>query len=105
MYYENINEKNLDKFKDEKNVIVEVYSQWCGPCKMLKSVLKEFAEKRDDVHVIALEIEENQEFAAANNVIGTPTTFVYFNGTKTKPSVFEGYIPLEEWDAIIEKGE
>lgn len=103
MYYENVNENNLNQLKDKSNIIVEVYSQWCGPCKMLKNVLKDLGEKRNDIHVVPLEIEDNQQFAAEHKVIGTPTTFIYFDGLESKPKIVEGFLPEEEWVKLLEE--
>jgi len=41
----------------DKLVMVDFRAEWCGPCKMLKPVLHDFAEKRDDVVLLTVDVD------------------------------------------------
>ena len=61
-------------------VLVDFYSDWCGPCKMLSPIVDEISEERGDIVVGKVNIDENMEIAAAYNVMSIPTLVIMKNG-------------------------
>ena len=77
---------NKDNFKKEvlesdKPVLVDFYADWCGPCVAMAPVVKELAEKKTDIKVAKLDVDQNRELASEYGVISIPT-FIYFKGGK-----------------------
>lgn len=35
----------LEKMKENKNVVIDLFAEWCGPCKRLEKPLEELAKK------------------------------------------------------------
>ncbi len=54
-------------------VLVDLYADWCGPCRLLSPVLEEIARERaDQVSVFKVNVDENRELARAFGVTGIP---------------------------------
>lgn len=68
----------------EKNInskgytLVNVYADWCGPCKMMAPVFEAIAE--DGIDVYKINLDQNREFAIQKQISGVPTTFIYKDG-------------------------
>ena len=66
-------------------VIIDVWADWCQPCKFLAPVLQEIAIEYDDKVIVAkLNIDEYPEVAKASGVTNIPTLLVYKDGKMAK---------------------
>jgi thioredoxin 1 len=75
----------MSKFKElingETPVLVDFYADWCGPCKMLTPIIKEVAgELKGKVKVIKVDVDKNQQAAAAYGIRGVPTMILFKKG-------------------------
>ncbi|MFE9181451.1 thioredoxin [Streptomyces sp. NPDC007126] len=70
--------------KSDKPVVVDFWATWCGPCRQLKPVLEAIAAEHSEIVVVKLDVDQNQETAAAYNVISIPTVNVYKGGELVK---------------------
>lgn len=62
-------------------VLVDYWSEWCGPCKMIAPVLDDIATTYEGKLTIAkLNIDDNQETPAKHGVRGIPTLMLFKNG-------------------------
>ena len=62
------------KIDNGEKVIVEMYAEWCGPCKMLKPTFEKVAnENTTDVQMYTMDIEENRDFVIKYGVRSIPT--------------------------------
>lgn len=77
--------KQTQTFNDiinaDKPVLVDFYTDWCGPCKMMVPILKELKKKMGDrVNIIKIDAEKNVDAAIKYNVSGVPTLILFKNG-------------------------
>lgn len=84
-----VNKENFDDevLKSEKKVLVDFYADWCGPCKMIKPIIEEIAEKNDDVKVASVNIEDEEELVEKYNVSSIPCLVIFENGEEVKRNV------------------
>ncbi len=89
-----------DIIKSEKPVLVDFFATWCGPCKMMHPVLEELHEKvGDKARIIKIDIDKNEQLAAAYNVRSVPTLMLFKNGKLEWRSA--GYQPVEPLEQVI----
>lgn len=85
-----LKEEKLEEMIKEGTHLVDFYADWCGPCKMLGSVL----EKMEDVSIIKVNVDEHAELARQFGVMSIPTIVIFKNGVEVKKQV--GFITEEE---------
>jgi thioredoxin 1 len=68
----------------EGTVLVDFYATWCGPCKMMAPIVDGIAEKRTDVKVCKLDVDEARDTAIKFGIMSIPTLMVFKNGENTK---------------------
>lgn len=83
MEKQNIRESSFSKIiQGDTPVLVDFYTDWCGPCKMMNPVLKELKKKMGDrLNIIKVDAERNADAAIKYNVRGVPTLILFRNGT------------------------
>ena len=78
-----INEENFEEevLKSDKKVLIDFYADWCGPCKMMSPIIDEIAkEKKDEIKVGKINVDENQELAIEYDVMSIPTILIINKG-------------------------
>lgn len=93
----------MDEFKKIASssplVLIDVYADWCGPCKKLSPILDEInAEMKGKLKLVRIDADANRELMSQLYIEGLPTMFVYKNGTRTWTA--EGLTPK---DIIVSK--
>lgn len=67
--------------KADRPVLVDFFTTWCGPCRLLAPVVEEVArEYAGRAKVAKIDAEENPQAAAAHEVMGFPTLVVFKAG-------------------------
>ena len=93
-----------EKIKGKPMVIIDYNATWCGPCKQLSPILKEWVKAQNGkVELIEIDVDENQELAKAKKIESIPYLEMYKNGVKTWTSV--GLIGKEELDKSVGSGQ
>ena len=95
-------EEALQKARAEgKQIFVDVYTSWCGPCKMLSPVLHEIAEEyADTLKVGKVNVDEQMELAMRFQVSSIPMVVLFKNGKAVAKSV--GYRPKAQLLAMVQ---
>ena len=94
-----LNNANFENevLENKGTVLVDLYADWCGPCKMVAPIVEEISNERADIKVGKLNVDESPELAVKYRVVSIPTLIVFNNGVETDRIV--GYRPK---DAILE---
>ncbi len=67
--------------QSDKHVLIDYWSEWCGPCKMIAPVLDEVAsEYSDKIRVAKLNIDDNPATPPKYGIRGIPTLMLFKNG-------------------------
>jgi thioredoxin 1 len=62
----------------EKPVLVDMYAEWCGPCKMITPIIDELIQEYEGkVEIIKVNVDDNPLSAAAFGVRSIPTLLVF----------------------------
>jgi len=81
-------------------VLVDFWAAWCGPCRVVAPVLEEIAAEREDLRIVKLNVDENQQTAAAFEVLSIPTMILFKNGQIAKKII--GAYPKRRLEAELE---
>ncbi|KAF2073086.1 hypothetical protein CYY_005610 [Polysphondylium violaceum] len=67
--------------KSKSPVVLDVYADWCPPCRALEPVLKKAVEGRNgNVKLYKLNFDDSPEIAERYNVMSIPHVFAFSNG-------------------------
>ena len=61
-------------------VLIDFYADWCGPCKMLTPVIDALEEKRNDIKVCKVNVDEQPELAQTFDISVIPTLVAMKDG-------------------------
>ena len=77
-----ITKENFQKLvlNAEKEVLLDFWAPWCGPCRMVSPIVDEIAGERKDILVGKVNVDEEMELAAQFQVTSIPTLVVLRNG-------------------------
>ena len=95
-----------DNFKNEVEdhsglVVIDLYADWCGPCRMLAPVLAELEAEYPEVKFCKINVDNDPELARAFNVKNIPMVAFVKNNTFEDMSV--GFVPKENLKKLIEE--
>lgn len=98
-----INASNFDEevLKAEGLVVVDLYADWCGPCKMMGPVLESISEDYEDVKFAKLNVDDNSDIAAKYGVQSIPNFLFIKNGELVDQLV--GAKDSESFEEAIER--
>ena len=72
--------------QSEKPVLLDFFATWCGPCKMLGTVLDEMSSN-ENFDIVKVDIDQNPNLARDWEVASVPTMYIIKNGEKTEKLV------------------
>ena len=80
--------------ESDKPVLLDFWADWCTPCQMMGPVVDEIAGERPDIKVGKVNVTEQQELAAAFQIMSIPALMVFQDGKVVRQSV--GARPKEQ---------
>ena len=73
---------------EPRKIVMDVYTQWCGPCKMIAPVLDELASTyAGKISIAKMDVDDSKETPAKFNIRGIPTLIIFKNGEASSTKV------------------
>ena len=95
-----VNKNNFETVTaSDKTVLLDFYSDWCGPCRILSTLVDEIAEENPQYMIGKFNVEMETELAQKFQVLSIPTLVVLKNGKPVSQSV--GAKPKEQILAML----
>lgn len=89
------------KYKGSKPAIIDLYADWCGPCRMTAPIMKELAkEYAGRIVIYKVNVDKEKELAALFNATSIPLfVFIPMQG---EPQLFRGAADKATYKKAIE---
>lgn len=98
----NVTIKNFEEIVDNHGaVVLDFWAEWCGPCKTFSPFFEQMAEANPEICFGKVNVEAEQELAAAFQVRGIPTIMAFKNGELVHES--SGLPRPEEFAKLMEE--
>ena len=88
-------------YKGDKPAIIDLYADWCGPCKMVAPILEELSNENPDVIIYKVDTEVEQELSAVFQIRSIPS--ILFIPKDRQPMMQAGALPKNALQEIIDK--
>ncbi|MBQ4070904.1 MAG: thioredoxin [Clostridia bacterium] len=93
-----------DNFKSEVEehdglVVIDLYADWCGPCKMLAPTVEALEREMPDVKFAKVNVDSEMEIAKMFKVTSIPMIALVRDNTFLDMSV--GYVPKQTLENLI----
>ena len=92
---------NVEVEMCDRLVVIDLYADWCGPCKMLSPILSELEGEYSNVKFAKINVDNEPELAAAFKVKSIPMIALVKDNTFLDFSV--GYVPKQTLKTLIDE--
>ncbi len=83
-------------------VVVDFWAEWCGPCRTLgPAIEKAVADRAGTVELAKVDVDQNQQLAAAFRVQGIPAVKAFRDGEMVDE--FTGALPPAQIEAFLDR--
>ena len=83
-------------------VVIDLWAEWCGPCKQLSPILEKVAREYDGRILLAkVDVDANPQLSAAFQVQSIPSVFAVVKGQPVP--LFQGAIPEPQVRQVIDQ--
>ena len=97
----NLNKENFKREVEESDhlVVIDIWADWCGPCRLLAPVIDELEKEHPDVKFCKINVDEELELARLFKVESIPMICIVKNNVFVDMSV--GYVPKDKLTNLI----
>ena len=98
-----VTDQNFEEIVINSNVpvMVDLWAEWCGPCKMIHPILDEMADEyKDKALMVKLDVDNNRETAMKYGIRNIPTVLYFKNGEVVDKQV--GAVPKKKFVEKLE---
>ncbi len=94
-----ITELKSDEYSG-KQVVVDFWAAWCGPCRAVAPILNKLEQDNDNVVLVKVNVDENQDVAGLLGIQSIPTLMFFKDGAMNKEPIV-GVVPQKAIESHI----
>ena len=91
------NTAEFESYIKEGLVLVDFFTTWCGPCKMIAPILEEIDEENQNISIVKVDAEELSEVSMRFAIQAVPTLILFKDG-----KVIDKTMGYQSKDALLE---
>jgi thioredoxin 1 len=96
-----VNKEQFQKIiSSNEIVLVDMFAEWCGPCKMLSPVLEQVAAMYPKVKIIKVDVDKEPTLAQNFSIQSVPTVMFFYNGELKQKLM--GFNPKDRFIKLLE---
>ena len=97
-----VNTEEFNQVVTQGAVLLDLYADWCGPCKMIAPMLDELSKKYEgQITFVKVNVDNDPEVAQRFGVVSIPTLITFKDGQKVKQVA--GFQPKPMLEKMIEE--
>ena len=74
----------LEELIGKKNIIIDCYTDWCGPCKLFGPIFEQCEKENDNISFYKINADKSRMLAKKLGIMSVPTTIIFKNGKEIK---------------------
>ncbi len=75
-----VTESTYSDFTSDGTVLLDIKTEWCGPCKALSPIIDELANEYTNVRIGKMDADENKSIIQELGVRSIPTILIFKDG-------------------------
>ncbi len=75
-----ITESTFDSFIESGVALVDIKTEWCGPCRALSPIIDELSTEYNNVKIGKMDADENKDIVQKLGIRSIPTILIYKDG-------------------------
>lgn len=96
-----VTDENFKEFTSSGVSLVDIYADWCGPCKVVGPIVEQLSTEYDNVKIGKLDADVNKETTIQLGVRSIPTILIYKDGEIVEKHV--GAASKSQLKSLIDK--
>lgn len=74
---------DTEVLQSEKTVLIDFYTDWCEPCKILSPIIEEIALENPNIKVVRINVDNELTVSMKYQIMSIPTMVVIKDGEET----------------------
>ena len=95
------NYDKLEKLINKNNIIVDCYTNWCGPCKLFAPIFEQCEKLHENICFCKIDADASRALAKKLGVMSVPTIILFKGGKEVKRQL--GFMDEETLNKFIEQ--
>jgi thioredoxin 1 len=94
-----LTDSNFEELTRDKDVVIDFWAGWCGPCHVFAPVFEHVSERYPDVLFGKVDVESNPRLAALFSIRSIPTLVAMRQGATVEERI--GALPAPTLDRLV----
>lgn len=94
-----VNREQFNEVIREGITLVDIFADWCGPCKMIAPIIEKIEKENPNINVVKVDADQEGAMMAVYQVGSIPTLLFFKDGELQKSLV--GFQPQSKIQAVL----